>query len=173
MAKHDWRDLERRYLTGEFLNLVDLSKKTGISYSLARQRAAKEEWQKKRHEIEQNAVTEIQSQLKLKMARAAEKRLPALLDLADALKGKALQTLSQESLRLLPSDALRALRNAADIELELLAPRGDRRREVMETEPMNGAGETIIDEQPKATLDRKLRRLIAGKDPGPGAEGAK
>lgn len=172
MAKHNWRDLERRFLTGEFISLLDLAKNYKISYSLVRKRAATEEWIKKRAEIEHSAVAEIEQQLKIKMAREAQKRVPALLDLADALRFKALQTLSQESMRLTPTDALRAARDGANIELELLVPKAERRRDAaIETEPTSG--ENIIDEKPREAIERKLRRLIAGKDSAKGGEGAK
>lgn len=136
MAKHNWPELRRRYIEGAWLTFEAMAEQTGIRAGYLRQRAAKEKWTEKRAILEQEAELKSKERLTTRMAREAEKRIPMWLDMADALKLKALQALTGNAV-FSGFEAIRAAQAAVNIEADIFMP--GRRRAAAEGEQAPGA----------------------------------
>jgi len=123
MAKHPWPELRRRFIAGEWITLEAMAQQTAVPISTIRKRGAKEAWLEKRQIAEREADAKAYNRLTTRLAREAEKRIPGWLDMADALKFKALQTLTESGMRLTPQEAIRAAAEAIAIEAKLLLPK--------------------------------------------------
>lgn len=121
MAKHKWPELRRRFFTGEWLTLEAMAEKTVISISTIRKRAADEKWHDRRAVMEREDEAKSLARIKERFHREAEKRIPTWLDLSDALKMKALQTLLGSSM-LSGFEAIRAAQAAVAIETDIFMP---------------------------------------------------
>lgn len=123
MAKHPWPELRRRFLSGEWMTLEAMALDRGIKPGYVRQRAGKEKWIEKRAIVEQETEAKATARLTTRLAREIEKRIPGWLDIADALKFKALQALTESGMRLNGQEAIRAASEAVAIEARLLMPK--------------------------------------------------
>lgn len=124
MAKHNWPQLKREFLSGRWITLEAMALETGIRPSFLRAKAAKDKWSEQRTVLEREIEAKSMARLTERLAREAEKRIPGWLDMADALKFKALQALTAETMRLTGQEAIRAMEAAVGIESRLLTPKG-------------------------------------------------
>jgi len=129
MAKHNWPELRRRYLSGEWLTLEAMSETVGIRANYLRARAATEKWSERRATLEREGEAKAMERITTRLAREAEKRIPGWLDMADALKFKALQSLTSNTV-LSGFEAIRAAQAAVNIEADIFMP--NRRRPAAE-----------------------------------------
>lgn len=123
MAKHNWPDLRRRYFAGEWITLEAMAQDTGASISSIRKRSMDEGWNARRIVVERETEAKAMDRLTTRLAREAEKRIPSWLDLADAMKYKALQALTSQDLQFNGQEAIRAASEAVGIEARLLLPK--------------------------------------------------
>lgn len=123
MAKHNWPELRRRYVSGEWLTLEEMAEKTQISISGIKKRSMSEKWNDKRTAFERETETKAMERLTTRLAREAEKRLPGWLDLADALKKKALEAMTAPDFAFTGTEAIRAASESVAIESKLFMPK--------------------------------------------------
>ncbi len=121
MAKHDWKSYEKRFLAKEWLTLVEMAEKTGVSISMIRKTAAKFDWHDKRLKLELAGMVkaeEIIIQTHAEELVAMSKRHKQV---AKLLQGKALRLLGKEGHEFAREDtALRALQMGLALELQVL-----------------------------------------------------
>jgi hypothetical protein len=123
MAKHPWPELRRRFIAGEWITLEAMAQQTAVPLSTLYKWSRNEGWIEKRQIADREADAKAYDRLTTRLAREAEKRIPGWLDIADALKFKALQTLTESGMRLNGQEAIRAASEAVAIEARLLMPK--------------------------------------------------
>ena len=87
--------------------------------------------------------------------------MSVILQSADALRFKAVEALSKKGLELTPTEAIRALRLATDIELEIFMGRGLKAARPLGGEDETDNKETLSEEEERADLYSRLARIAA------------
>ena len=116
MATHNWPDLRRRYIAGEWLTLEGMAKGQAISISTLRKRAAKERWTDKRLKQERK-IDDSSSALTIKTNSQQVAKIKAgWVKLAAQLRVKVVQTLTSKRSKLTMLEMLRAIREIRELE---------------------------------------------------------
>ena len=123
-SKYNWEELKSRYMAGEFISTRQLATALKLPFSTIQTRAVREGWFTERKQQREKAEEEARRRIFSRLAQEAERRMSVILQSADALRFKAVEALSKKGLELTPTEAIRALRLATDIELEIFMGRG-------------------------------------------------
>lgn len=142
--RHNWPELKRRWLSGEFVTLKEMSKKTGLSISTLSKRAAKDGWRNKKISVEAKAETKIEEKIIAITASRYSKIIERHLKYADILLGLGFNSFKGKTKISNESNALSSIR--LGLETQRRAVRGFQPDDEETAETIN-SGNQIINQQ--------------------------
>ena len=115
-ATPNWPRLERKFLTGKTANLKTFAAENKLKYSTVKKQSANRKWVQKRAQVEPAAMQKAREKIIGELAEDAVVRMRGWLQVADALKAKAVQALIARGAEMSIADAVKSIHEAVSLE---------------------------------------------------------